>query len=90
VPNTGVSFPCSVDLWILTRGTCGSIAVKMKWGQTRLLAKNELVHHCSFKTRGEARLAIFEFIEVFYNRERRHASLDFVSPVEYESRAGVS
>ena len=51
--------------------------------------KNELIHHRSFSTRGEARTAIFEYIEVFYNRQRRHQSLDFMSPVDYERKAGV-
>ena len=52
--------------------------------------KNELVHHSSFKTRNEARTAIFEYIEVFYNRQRRHQSLNYLSPIDYErSRAVV-
>src|SRR6478735_3964155 len=59
------------------RGNCYDNAVAESFFST---LKNELVHHCYFRTRSEARLAIFEFIEVFYNRERRHASLDFVSP----------
>ena len=37
--------------------------------------KNELVHRNRFKTRDEARRAIFEYIEVWYNRRRRHSSL---------------
>ena len=37
-----------------------------------------------FATRAEARAAIFEYIEVFYNRQRRHSSLGYVSPAEYE------
>lgn len=52
--------------------------------------KNELVHHCSFKTREEARTAVFEYIEVFYNRQRRHQSLDYVSPVAYERSMAVA
>jgi transposase InsO family protein len=76
-----------IEVSMSRRGNCYDNAVAESFFST---LKNELVHHCNFKTRGEARLAIFEFIEVFYNRERRHASLDFVSPVEYESRAGVS
>ena len=35
--------------------------------------KNELVFHEDYKTRAEARQSIFEYIEVFYNRQRRHA-----------------
>jgi putative transposase len=46
--------------------------------------KKELVHGADFATRAEARAAIFEYIEVFYNNQRRHSSLGYVSPAEYE------
>jgi putative transposase len=46
--------------------------------------KKELVHDADFATRSEARAAIFEYIEVFYNNQRRHSSLGYVSPAEYE------
>jgi transposase InsO family protein len=46
--------------------------------------KKELVHDANFATRSEARAAIFEYIEVFYNVQRRHSSLGYVSPAEYE------
>jgi putative transposase len=46
--------------------------------------KNELVHHVDFATRDEARTAVFEFIEIFYNRRRRHSSLGYLSPIDYE------
>ncbi|NNC16696.1 IS3 family transposase [Corallococcus exiguus] len=49
--------------------------------------KMELVHPRSFRTREEARLVLFEYIEVFYNRRRRHSSLGYVSPAEYERTA---
>ena len=49
--------------------------------------KKELVHGADFATRAEARAALFEYIEVFYNRLRRHSSLGYLSPAEYE-RAG--
>jgi putative transposase len=49
--------------------------------------KKELVHDAGYATRAEARASLFEYIEVFYNRVRRHSSLGYVSPVEYE-RAG--
>ena len=51
--------------------------------------KNELTHHCVFKTREEAKTAIFEYIEVFYNRQRLHQTLGYLSPAEFERRAGV-
>ncbi|HYI01829.1 IS3 family transposase, partial [Hyalangium sp.] len=40
-----------------------------------------------FASRHQARLAIFEYIEVFYNRRRRHSSLGYLSPLEYERAA---
>ena len=46
--------------------------------------KKELVHDADFATRAEARAAIVEYIEVFYNNQRRHSSLGYVSPAEYE------
>lgn len=52
--------------------------------------KNELVHHCDFASRDEARVAIFDYIEFFYNRQRIHQTLGYVSPVEFEQRKGVS
>lgn len=45
--------------------------------------KGEYVSFQSFETREEARNGIFEWIEVFYNRERIHSSLDFMSPQNY-------
>jgi putative transposase len=68
------------------RGNCYDNAVAESFFSS---LKNELVHHNSFQTRDEARTAIFEYIEVFYNRQRRHQSLDYVSPVDYERQAGV-
>jgi len=49
--------------------------------------KKELVHDADFATRLEARAALFEYIEVFYNNQRRHSSLGYVSPMEYEQLA---
>jgi len=46
--------------------------------------KGELVDHESYTSRGQARASIFEYIEAFYNRVRRHSSLGYVSPEEFE------
>jgi putative transposase len=46
--------------------------------------KVELIYNRKFKTREEARKAIFEFIEVWYNRQRLHSSLDYMTPEAYE------
>jgi transposase InsO family protein len=46
----------------------------------------ELLDRCRFKTQAEARNATFAFIEGFYNRRRRHSSIGYLSPVDYERR----
>jgi len=46
--------------------------------------KNELTWHRTFRTRDQARSAIFDYIEVFYNRQRLHQTLNYVSPMRYE------
>ena len=46
--------------------------------------KSELIDGAVYPTRDLARTAVFEYIEVFYNRRRRHSSLDYMSPDEYE------
>jgi putative transposase len=48
--------------------------------------KNELVHHQCFAHHAEARYAIAEYIEVFYNRQRLHQALGYRSPVEFEQQ----
>jgi transposase InsO family protein len=48
--------------------------------------KYELVYHRRFATRAEARSAIFDYIETFYNRTRLHSSLDYQSPLNFESK----
>lgn len=47
--------------------------------------KRELVYQEHFATREQARRSIFEYIELFYNRERRHSALGYKSPVEFEA-----
>lgn len=46
--------------------------------------KSERVHHHLYRTRQEAQADLFFYIEVFYNRRRRHSALDYLSPVDYE------
>jgi len=48
--------------------------------------KTELVDHEDYHTKSEAKQSLFEYIEVFYNRRRRHSYLGYISPVEYERR----
>jgi len=46
--------------------------------------KTELIYGQRYRTRQEAMLSIFEYVEVFYNRKRRHSALGYKSPAEYE------
>lgn len=47
--------------------------------------KTELVVHCDYQTREEARSSIFEYMEVFYNRQRRHSSVRYEAPLAFEA-----
>ncbi len=66
------------------KGDCWDNAVVESFFGT---LKQELVHRCDFETRAEAKAAIFEYIEVFYNRWRRHSYLGYMSPAEFEAAA---
>ena len=46
--------------------------------------KTELVHHQHYQTRAETKQELFEYIEVFYNRERLHSTNNYLPPVDYE------
>lgn len=48
--------------------------------------KTEEVYFCRYHTRKEATQSIFEYIEMYYNRQRRHSSINYLSPTEFESR----
>jgi transposase InsO family protein len=69
------------------RGNCYDNAVAESFFST---LKNELVHHQTYHTRDEASREIFGFIEGFYNRQRLHQSLGYLSPLEFERRIGGS
>jgi len=69
------------------RGNCYDNAVAESFFSN---LKNELVHHCDFHTREAARAAIFDYIEVFYNRQRRHQTLGYLSPAQYERQVRVA
>lgn len=72
------NYRCSMS----RKGNCWDNAPSESFFHT---LKTELTHHEDFKTREEAKQVIFEYIEVFYNRERLHSSNDYMSPVDYES-----
>ena len=64
------------------KGDCWDNAVMESFWST---LKTELVHHEQFATHEQARAAIFEYIEVFYNRKRLHSSLGYQSPEAFEA-----
>ncbi len=64
------------------RGNCWDNAVVESFFST---LKLELVYLCVFRTRAEARAAIFEYVEAFYNRKRRHSYLGYLSPIDFEN-----
>jgi transposase InsO family protein len=68
------------------RGNCYDNApMESFWGSL----KNELVHHCRYETRAEAEASIREYIEIFYNRQRRHSRLGYLSPAVFEQKFNV-
>ncbi len=68
------------------KGNCYDNAVVESFFST---LKNELVHDRDYHTRDEAQAEVFEFIEVFYNRQRLHQTLGYVSPVQFETHHSV-
>lgn len=65
------------------KGDCYDNAVMESFWAT---LKNELVHRTHYTTREQAKASIFEYIEVFYNRQRLHSTLGYQSPQAFEAR----
>lgn len=63
------------------KGQCWDNAVGESWFAT---LKEELIHRQSWATISQVRRAVSEFIEIFYNHQRLHSSLGYLTPVEYE------
>lgn len=63
------------------RGNCWDNAVVESFFST---LKSELITNQSYRTRAQARSAVFEYIEVWYNRKRRHSTLGYISPDQFE------
>jgi len=90
--DRGVQYACDeyqallarhgIECSMSRRGNCYDNAVVESFFGT---LKTELIHHHKYTTRNQARLALFEYLEVFYNRKRRHSALDYRSPAEYEA-----
>ena len=54
------------------------------------LLKTEWIKDTVYRTRDEARSDVLEYIEMFYNNQRRHSSIDYMSPSEFEKQMKVS
>lgn len=91
--DRGVQYACSDFRELLAgqsvtqsmsgKGNCYDNAVSESFFKT---LKTELIYFSRFQTRAEAKSEIFEYIEVFYNRQRRHSSLGYRSPAEFERK----
>ena len=62
------------------KGNCYDNAITESFFGT---LKTELIYREKYKTRNQAKLSIFQYIEIFYNRQRKHSSLGNKSPYEY-------
>ena len=71
-------FVCSMS----RKGDCWDNAPAESFFHT---LKTELTNHTRYQTREEAKKDIFEYIEVFYNRQRRHSTIGYLSPAVYEA-----
>ena len=71
-----------ISLSMSAKGKCYDNAAMESFFHT---LKTEHVHLCDFKTKEEAKMSIFEYIEVFYNRQRIHSSLGYKTPQEMEA-----
>lgn len=75
----GNGITCSMS----RRGNCYDNAVMESFFGT---LKRELIHHERYVTCERAKASIFEYIEVFYNRKRKHSSLGYLSPAQFEAK----
>lgn len=65
------------------KGNCWDNAVAESFFKTM---KTEMVYHEKFQTKNQAKLAVFEYIEIWYNRQRIHSALGYLTPVEFEQK----
>lgn len=90
--DRGVQYACDqyqqmlqahgIEASMSRKGNCYDNALMESfWGTL----KTELTGHEQYPTRAEAKLSIFEFIEVFYNRQRRHSAIGYMSPEQFEA-----
>ena len=68
------------------KGNCWDNAIAESYFKT---LKTELVYHRKFKTRAQAKLELFDYIEVWYNRKRRHRALNYKTIEEYNNQNNI-
>ena len=71
-----------IDVSMGSRGDCFDNAMLESFHAS---LKKDLIHRRSWPTKAEARTAVFDYIEVFYNRRRRHSRLGMLSPADFEN-----
>jgi transposase InsO family protein len=92
--DRGVQYACNAFAQLLgtpqkvtrsmsRKGDCWDNAVAESFFKS---IKTEMIYHCKFKTRWEAQIAVFEYIEIWYNRKRKHSALGYLSPEQYEKQ----
>jgi putative transposase len=72
----------SCDQSMSRKGNCWDNAVAESFFST---LKTELIHHEKFKTKKEAEVKIFDYVEIFYNKQRLHSTLNYMTPDEFET-----
>ena len=88
--DRGVQYACnefrrqlmefSVNQSMSRKGNCWDNAVAESFFKTM---KTEMVYHENFQTRAQAKIAVFEYLEIWYNRKRRHSTLGYLTPQEF-------
>lgn len=76
---------CKIIQSMNSTGNCYDNAITESFFHT---LKTELIFWNNYQTRDEAKKSIFEYIEIFYNRQRLHSALNYLSPVEFELKTG--
>jgi putative transposase len=71
-----------IDVSMGSRGDCFDNAVLESFHAS---LKKDLIHRRSWPTKAEARTAVFDYVEAFYNRRRRHSTLGMLSPAQFET-----
>ncbi len=65
------------------KGNCWDNAVAESFFHT---LKTELIYSTTYQTKEEAKQSIFHYLEVYYNRKRRHSSIDYQTPFGFENQ----